>query len=230
MLFLLIYTENEQQSGSAVQHLTAEVLGSIWRGLSKRAGEWKYFYFAIKQFPKVIQERPFPLQLHQNTTKNSFRSVFFISCLLLSPVYAISFQSVIFFSPVNMTELLLTIKKLITLANQKPAIFDGAVYKTILLPCSSTVRFKTLFLGIKFKNMIYMIFFTVWSHPKCKHGCLIGTCQTKLFSGHLVQPRFWTSIPLNLMRYFKCWTLCLIFWQNTKDGDKRLVSGKVFKP
>lgn len=55
ILFHLNYTENEQQRESAVQYLTAEVLGSIWTGLSKEASEWEFFYFAIKQFPKVMK-------------------------------------------------------------------------------------------------------------------------------------------------------------------------------
>jgi len=61
MHILVNYTEKEQQRASVVQHLTAEVLGSIWSGLSKGAGEWEDFYFAIKQFPEVIEERQFPL-------------------------------------------------------------------------------------------------------------------------------------------------------------------------
>lgn len=48
-----------------------------------------------------------------------------------------------------------------------------------------------------------MISFTVWFHPQCTHGCLIVTCQTKLFSGHLAQPKFWTSIPPALNEIFQ---------------------------
>lgn len=61
MLFLVNYTEKDEQRTSTVKHLVAEVLGSIWSGLSKGASEWKDFYFAIKQFPEVIEERQFPL-------------------------------------------------------------------------------------------------------------------------------------------------------------------------
>lgn len=55
------YAEKEQQRVSVAQHLTAEVLGSIWSGLSKGASEWEDFYSAFKQFSEVTEEKQFLL-------------------------------------------------------------------------------------------------------------------------------------------------------------------------
>lgn len=60
MHLLVNYTETEQQRAIMVQHLTAEVLDSIWSGLSKEASKWKDFYFAIEQFPEVIEDLASP--------------------------------------------------------------------------------------------------------------------------------------------------------------------------
>lgn len=121
ILFHLNYTENEQQRESSVQYLTAEVLGSIWTGLSKEASEWEFFYFAIKQFPKVM--KAISIIASSKYNKKFIQIYFFISYLLLSPVYAISLQGLIFFSPPNKTELLPGIEKLIALANSKTCYF-----------------------------------------------------------------------------------------------------------